>query len=136
VRVLICGGRDFADKRLMMGVMEAVEARGPIACVIHGGARGADSIGGAWAKWKGLPVFECAANWDFYGNRAAGPIRNQWMLDHGKPDLVVAFPTSKSVGTHDMTRRAREAGVEVYEASCDTHAKRGDKGTLGSASDG
>ena len=35
------------------------------------------------------------------------------MLDEGKPDLVVAFPGGK--GTADMTRRAREAGIEAIE---------------------
>lgn len=43
--------------------------------------------------------------------RAAGPIRDQEMLDKGKPDLVVAFLGNR--GTADMVRRAREAGVPV-----------------------
>jgi len=117
VRVLICGGRDFTNKRLMMTTMGAAEAlHGEFACVIHGGAKGADEIGGKWAEWKGLPVFECRANWTKFG-KGAGPIRNQWMLEHGRPDLVVAFPTPKSVGTYDMIRRAEEAGVEVMTAT-------------------
>lgn len=43
--------------------------------------------------------------------KAAGPIRNQRMLDEGKPDLVVAFPGGR--GTADMVRRAKAAGVPV-----------------------
>lgn len=43
--------------------------------------------------------------------RAAGPIRNQQMLDEGKPHLVVAFPGG--TGTADMVRRAQAAGVLV-----------------------
>jgi hypothetical protein len=50
------------------------------------------------------------AEWDKHG-RAAGPIRNQQMLDDGKPDLVLAFAGGR--GTDDMCRRAREAGIEV-----------------------
>jgi hypothetical protein len=41
-------------------------------------------------------------------------MRNQAMLDYGKPDLVVAFPGGK--GTADMVRRARVAGVKVLTA--------------------
>ena len=52
------------------------------------------------------------ADWDGLG-RKAGPIRNQRMLDDGKPDLGIAFPGGR--GTADMVRRAREAGVETIQ---------------------
>ena len=51
------------------------------------------------------------AQWDVYGRRA-GPIRNQEMIDEGKPDGVVAFPGGK--GTADMVRRAEAAGLKVW----------------------
>lgn len=54
------------------------------------------------------------ADWSKYG-KAAGPMRNQKMLDEYKPDLVVALPGGR--GTADMVSRARVAGVEVIEAS-------------------
>lgn len=57
-----------------------------------------------------VPVRVFKADWDKHG-KAAGPIRNQQMLDEGKPDLVLAFAGGK--GTDDMCRRARAAGVEV-----------------------
>jgi hypothetical protein len=59
-----------------------------------------------------IPCSVYMADWDGLG-RKAGPIRNQRMLDEGKPDLVIAFPGGR--GTADMVRRAREAGVEVVE---------------------
>jgi len=52
------------------------------------------------------------ANWRTHG-KAAGPIRNQQMLDEGRPHLVVAFPGG--TGTADMVRRAKAAGVPVME---------------------
>lgn len=52
------------------------------------------------------------ADWEDLG-RKAGPIRNQRMLDDGRPELVVAFPGGP--GTAHMCRIAREAGVEVIE---------------------
>jgi hypothetical protein len=50
--------------------------------------------------------------------RAARPIRNQRMLDEGKPDLVVAFPGGR--GTTDMIRRAERAGVPVRQVQQDS----------------
>jgi hypothetical protein len=48
-------------------------------------------------------------------NSQAGPLRNQRMLDEGKPDLVVAFPGGG--GTKDLVRRAVKAGVSVHEVN-------------------
>ena len=62
----------------------------------------------------GLPCAVYRADWEGLG-RKAGPIRNQQMLDEGKPDLVVAFPGGR--GTANMMRIAREAGIEVIEVS-------------------
>jgi hypothetical protein len=46
--------------------------------------------------------------------KKAGPLRNQRMLDEGRPDLVVAFPGGG--GTEDM-RCAVKAGVSVHEVN-------------------
>ena len=47
--------------------------------------------------------------------KKAGPLRNQRMLDEGKPDLVVAFPGGG--GTKDMVRRSVKAGVPIHEVN-------------------
>jgi hypothetical protein len=80
--------------------------------IIHGKAKGADRIADEWAVVNFLPIEEYPADWDAHG-KAAGAIRNQQMLDEGKPDMVVAFPGR--VGTADMVRRARKAGIRVAE---------------------
>jgi hypothetical protein len=111
-RVLICGGRDYQD----WGVydhLDRIHSARPFSSVITGGARGADLLAGYWAERRGIPSDIYPADWAGHG-RAAGPIRNQKMLDEGKPDLVVAFPGGR--GTADMVRRARKAGVAVIEA--------------------
>ena len=51
--------------------------------------------------------------WDKYQN-AAGPIRNQQMIDEGKPDICLAFPTKKSRGTWDMVSRCRKHNILVH----------------------
>lgn len=62
-----------------------------------------------------MNVEKYPADWEKYG-KVAGPIRNQQMLDEGKPDVVYAFTDdlSNSRGTADMCRRANKAGVPVY----------------------
>ena len=71
-------------------------------------------MAGKFAEWARIPVKEYPADWQKHG-RAAGPIRNQQMLDEGKPDLVVAFDGGR--GTADMIARAEKAGVRVVRAT-------------------
>lgn len=107
-RVLVCGGRKFDDFNLLAATMEPY--RESIRVVIHGGAHGADSLAETWANEWGKGVHRFPAQWGKYG-KAAGPIRNQRMIDVGKPDIVIAMPGG--VGTADMVRRAQEAGLRV-----------------------
>ena len=94
--------------------LAAIHGERPISLVIAGGARGADTLGAEWAKGQGIPCEVYMADWEGLG-RKAGPIRNQRMLDEGKPDLVVAFPGGR--GTADMVRRAHAAGLAVLVIS-------------------
>jgi hypothetical protein len=65
---------------------------------MRGGARGADALAKDWAMTHpDIVRFECKADWKRYGP-AAGPIRNQRMLDWS-PDLVVAFAGGKGLLT-------------------------------------
>ncbi len=116
LRVLICGGRDLTegDARWCNLLSQYDEQYGPFAHVIHGGAKGGDNIGKEWAALNKLPVSEFVANWRKYGKRA-GPLRNQRMLDEGKPDLVIALPGGR--GTADMIQRAEAAGVRVINVA-------------------
>jgi cephalosporin hydroxylase len=112
VRVLACGGRSFEDYALLAITMESIRETRGISSLIAGGARGADTLAEEWARARGIECSVLRADWIGRG-RAAGPIRNQRMLDEGKPDLVVAFPGGR--GTADMMSKARAAGVEVIE---------------------
>lgn len=112
IRVLVTGGRDFADREWLFAVLDAIHAERGIACIIAGGAKGADMLARNWAIARRVDREEYPADWWTHG-RAAGPIRNRKMLTDGKPDLVVAFPGGR--GTADMTSAAKAAGVEVIE---------------------
>lgn len=112
-RVLVCGGRDYADNAMLTATLDRLHAERGFSLVIAGGARGADTMAEEWARARGIACDVYRADWEGLG-RKAGPIRNGRMLTEGKPQLVVAFPGGR--GTAHMVRIAREAGVEVIEA--------------------
>ncbi len=113
-KVLVCGGRDFDDHDGLYHVMDALAFGLGISLIIHGGARGADSLAGKYGREHGIPVSVYPADWNAHG-RAAGPIRNAKMLAESQPDLVVAFPGGR--GTADMVARAKAAGVKVINVT-------------------
>ena len=113
---IVCGGRDFADQGVFNSAMgDLIRLRGMPECVVNGGALGADLMAKQWAEHHAIEARSVAADWGLHG-RAAGPIRNQTMLDKYVPNLVVAFPGGR--GTADMVRRSRKAGVEIAEIKC------------------
>lgn len=107
-RVIVSGSRDWSDWRT---IKEAVAELPPSSVVVHGGARGADQTAGVFAEARGLAQEVFAADWKRLGN-AAGPLRNQAMVDAGA-DVVWAFPLPSSRGTLDLIRRAEAAGIPV-----------------------
>jgi hypothetical protein len=110
MRVLVCGSRNFNDRKLMVREFDKLPTD---VVIIHGGAWGADKMAEEMALARGMRVECYHADWKAHG-KAAGPIRNQRMIDEGKPDLVLAFPRPGSKGTWDMVNRAKKAGVEVH----------------------
>jgi hypothetical protein len=112
MKVLVCGGRDFTDARLLNRTLDELHAKTPITLLIHGMARGADTLADEWAWNRVVPIKKFPADWIRFRNRA-GPIRNKQMLDEGQPDLVIAF--RGGAGTSDMMVQARKAKVEVRE---------------------
>lgn len=113
MRVLVCGGRNYSDVDRVYAELDRIHKTTPISCIIEGGANGADYLASRWSAKNDIKDHaRFLADWAPFG-RKAGPIRNQKMLEEGKPDLVVAFPGGS--GTDDMVRRAWAAGVHVKE---------------------
>lgn len=115
MRVLVCGGRDYDDEHKVFWELDNLVDESPTKSltVIEGGARGADALAARWTDRNYLISGheQYPADWKKHG-KAAGPIRNQEMLD-AQPDLVLAFPGGK--GTADMVERAKKAGIPVRE---------------------
>jgi len=133
VRVIVTGGRAYTDQQHVRDTLDQllaeIDARvAPVEwlaataksqllqlILIQGGAPGADAAARNWAALHRDRVISITepANWQRDG-KAAGPRRNQRMLDLHHPDLVVAFPGRR--GTADMVEKARGALVPVIEA--------------------
>ena len=115
-RLLVCGGRDFAGFmawRHVRRVLDHIHGRAKLDCIMHGCARGADTLAQRWADaHEDVPCLRCPADWDKYG-KAAGIIRNAEMLSDGYPSIAVAFPGGR--GTRDMVNRLLAAGFVVRD---------------------
>lgn len=106
MRVLVTGGRDYADREHVFRVLAALDPRE----VAQGGARGADALALEWCRLHHVRCTTYKADWELYG-RAAGMRRNVDMLLDFDPELVVAFPGG--VGTKGCIREARARGFVV-----------------------
>lgn len=101
------GGRTYNDLAAMQRALSEIPSD---AVLVHGAAPGADSLAAtAWTStWRTAEPHP--ADWRMHG-KAAGPIRNQQMVDSGL-DLLIVFPGGR--GTADMTRRAISAGIPIW----------------------
>jgi hypothetical protein len=125
MRVLICGDRKWNDDRLIQLILEgliqeAIVDMGRLV-IIEGCAKGADWVAHSYynpeimgASHKYIQHEHYPAQWKKYGN-IAGPIRNQQMIEDGKPDEVFTFhdTLTQSKGTWDIVKRAKAAGIPV-----------------------
>lgn len=128
MRILVTGDRNWRNAVRVRKALYIVENEfdpGTEMTLIEGEAMGADIIAAviveldmwqrpdfrdSWdRKWVGIERFP--ALWNEHG-RAAGPIRNQQMLDSGV-DYVVGFHNSitDSRGTRDMLRRCARLDI-------------------------
>jgi hypothetical protein len=113
MRILIFGSRSWVDVEPMEWVIGGLPKRSTI---IHGNAEGADKMAGRLGYRFEMKIQPYSAEWEKHG-RAAGPIRNQQMLDEGDPEIAIGFvdrPLEESRGSYDMARRAKKAGIPTY----------------------
>lgn len=114
--VLVCGDRNWTDERTIINNLAILRWWLRFDTIIHGAARGADTIAGIAGQWLAFKVISVPAEWERYrmvGRKSpAGVIRNRKMLDM-KPDLVLAFHLNirESKGTKDCVEEANRRGI-------------------------
>lgn len=125
-RLLVTGSRDWDDvENLHQVLAEAAyelgwrttyynEGADPLGPILVSGAcpSGADRFAEEYWEALGLPIERHPADWNRHG-KAAGPIRNQEMVDLGA-DLCVAFRKNNSRGTTHCANAAQLAGIPVW----------------------
>lgn len=116
MRILICGTRSLPTggaERMRQAVDVFARVYQPgYGILMHGDCVGVDREAAKIAEARGWDVVAYPADWDRHG-RSAGPLRNQRMIDDGRPQYWIAFHTDPDLGrgTRDMVRRLRLAGV-------------------------
>lgn len=117
MRVLVTGSRKHSRDTLWDMLITDLESLGAPSgknlTIIHGAAKGADTVAGQVAEWWGANEYRFPAEWDHYGRKFAGPIRNAEMLVTMKPDHVLAYPLEGSVGTWNCITKAHQFGIPV-----------------------
>ena len=113
-RILVTGSREFRDADLARRALTEAAAGLPgKLTVVHGAARGADRLVAGLARDAGYRVEAWPADWELHG-RAAGPIRNQAMVNAGAAVCIALLVEGEPCrGTKDCARRAEAAGIPV-----------------------
>lgn len=118
-RILVTGSREFEDYTTVCEALGTVLARRVAAgdtrpvVVVHGGARGADTLAERAARAFGMDVERHPADWNAYGKQA-GYIRNAEMVSLGA-SLCLAFykQGAGNRGTDHCAKQAETAGIPV-----------------------
>lgn len=119
MRILACGSLTWTDWATVRQALTDLEAeaddRGESITLVHGAARGADTMAATFARRRWWQVEAHPADWARWPGRA-GHIRNQEMVNLGA-DVCVAFWKGRSGGTASTIAKARAAGIRtvVYE---------------------
>jgi hypothetical protein len=115
MRILFTGDRNYTDGTFVADTLAELERLcgqpSEVFIAIVGRARGLDTLAEHHATLRGWQIEPYPADWAQYG-RAAGPIRNQQMLD-ARPACCLAFHDNfeSSRGTLDMVNRCRKIGL-------------------------
>lgn len=110
MRTIIAGTRT-ATWRNTWDALRSCDWRHEITGTLCGMAKGADMHGKAWANANKIPVSKWPPNWEAHGT-AAGPIRNQQMVD--RADALIAAWDGVSKGTADVIAKAKSKGLRVH----------------------
>ena len=135
MKVIIAGGREVKDYRLVVKAMENADLLMGITPteVFSGRARGVDKMGEGWAKQHGIPVVPFPALWrdvDGVFDTRAGHRRNSEMALEA--NALVAVWDGLSTGTADMIKKAHKRGLLVWvePATSDTRLVRSSEAQL------
>lgn len=106
-KIMITGSRSITDKEWVYDHLNFITRQYNIECFVVGDASGIDSLVQAYGKDNEIHVKERKVLWDLYG-KAAGPIRNSWMVK--ECDFGLGLWDGESSGTKDALEKLKTAG--------------------------
>ena len=116
-RILVTGSRTWNSVQIIRETLARLREVYPDAVLVHGGAKGADSIAaGVWKSW-GLLTEEHRPNWERRGKRA-GFLRNVDMVRRGA-DVCIAWIRNGSAGATMTADLAEKAGIPTIRVPLD-----------------
>jgi len=111
--ILLCGSRNWDNREIIKTALKKIQYPKATPYVIHGVAKGADTIGKEEAEKLGFVTKAYEADWDRYGKKAIY-LRNIDMIN-SNPHVVLAFcnylPRCK--GTSMTIELAKQHGIPV-----------------------
>lgn len=112
MKILVCGDRNWKNADVIRRVLHTIQH--DVTLLVHGAARGADSLAAQEAENLHIPTKSFPADWNTHG-KSAGIIRNITMFKETNPDLVIAFhdDLTSSKGTKHMAQYAHSHNVRV-----------------------
>jgi hypothetical protein len=114
--ILVIGDSHFHDQGLVSRTLDELHARNPIAWVITAGERMLEHWAWAWARQKGVDVYQYYPRWRSKGRFAGFEAGRRLIRSMFDPKLLLAFRADgPSPSIADLIRRARKAGIEVVE---------------------
>lgn len=111
-KVVIAGTRKFINYNLLCDRIDAAlteKAKTHKIIVASGTARGADTLGEAYAFSRGYGIKCFPAQWDKHPGKTAGMVRNREMAEWA--DAAFIFWDGTSPGTKNMIEHCRELNI-------------------------
>jgi len=102
MKLAIVGSRGFDSYAYLSKTLEIYFSQ--IDEIVSGGARGADSLGGRYAREHEIPLKEFIPDWNLYG-KSAGFKRNEQIVDEAT--ALAAYWDGQSHGTKHSINLAR-----------------------------
>ncbi len=116
MKLLITGSRKFKDIAALKLAIEEVQKRQNknITILLHGGAKGADTLAQNWAEENKIPTQIIKPNYKIHPAKSAPLLRNQELVKLA--DCTLAFYTKERTGgTWFTSQETIKANKPLYE---------------------
>lgn len=121
MKLLISGSRQFTDKKGLVSAVQLLEKELNITFnfILHGGAKGADTLAEVYAQSNGIPTKVIVSNYDRYFAKVAPLKRNELLVQEADAILVLYGFGGKQGGSFHVAQLARANNIFLCERFVD-----------------